>query len=158
MVSPRGLKQGIAQRARVGFFTRSDKTMLAEGSRTRIGVHLTQACALRRGDGGLFVGASLGTASSSSDRCDRLVERVDLADERTKRDAHAVGEHELAVVVETVGDQALQAIGVLGALGREDADLPHVPAQGVDERSAPGGATRARADSALTSVQRRAAA
>jgi len=32
-VSLRGLEQGIAQRARVGFFTRSDKTILAEDTR-----------------------------------------------------------------------------------------------------------------------------
>ena len=32
-VSPRGLKQGIAQRARVGFFTRSDKAVPAKEAR-----------------------------------------------------------------------------------------------------------------------------
>ena len=33
------------------------------------------------------------------DRSDRLFECVDLADERTKRDAYAIGDHELAVLV-----------------------------------------------------------
>ena len=33
------------------------------------------------------------------DRSDRLVEPVDLADERTKRDAYAIGDHDLAVLV-----------------------------------------------------------
>ena len=32
-VSPRGLKQGIAQRARVGFFTHSDKAVPAKEAR-----------------------------------------------------------------------------------------------------------------------------
>ena len=36
------------------------------------------------------------------DRSDRLVERVDLADERRERVAHALGDHDLAVVVDPV--------------------------------------------------------
>src|SRR5271165_3366037 len=61
------------------------------------------------------------------DRSDRLVEGVDLADERTKRDAHAIGDHDLAVVVEAVGGHALQVIGVLRTLRRDDADLAKWP-------------------------------
>jgi hypothetical protein len=78
------------------------------------------------------------------DRCDRLVERVDLTHERTKRGAHAVGDHDLAVVGEAVGGQALEAIGVLRALRRDDADLGHVPAQGVEKRRALAGQKLAR--------------
>ena len=52
------------------------------------------------------------------DHGDRLVERVDLANERTQRGAHAIGDHDLAVAVEAVGGQALQVIGVLRALRR----------------------------------------
>ena len=80
----------------------------------------------------------------SVDRCDRLVERVDLTDERTKRRAHAVGDHDLAVVVVAVGGEALQVIGVMRALRRDDADLGEMPAQGVDERSALAGEQLAR--------------
>src|SRR5208337_1827993 len=50
------------------------------------------------------------------DRGDRLVEPVDLADQRTKRGAHAIGDHDLAIVVVAVGDEALQVVGVLRAL------------------------------------------
>jgi SAM domain (Sterile alpha motif) len=49
------------------------------------------------------------------DRSDRLIQRVDLADKRTKRAAHAIGDDDLAILVETVGSHALQAIGVLRA-------------------------------------------
>ena len=37
------------------------------------------------------------------DRSDGLIERVDLADKRTKCAAHAIGDHDLAILVETVG-------------------------------------------------------
>jgi hypothetical protein len=47
-------------------------------------------------------------AASPVDRGNRLVERVDLADEQTKHDAHTIGDHNLAVLVEAVGGQALQ--------------------------------------------------
>ncbi len=57
------------------------------------------------------------------DRSDRLVERVDLTDKRTKRDAHVIGDDDLAILVETVGGHALQAIGMLRALRRDEADL-----------------------------------
>ena len=70
------------------------------------------------------------------DRHDRLVERVDLIDERRKRPAHAVGDHDLAVLVEAVGGQPLQRIGVLRPLRRDHADLGHVSAQGVEQRRA----------------------
>ena len=46
------------------------------------------------------------------DRSDGLIERVDLADKRTKCAAHAIGDHDLAILVETVGSHALQAIGM----------------------------------------------
>jgi hypothetical protein len=53
---------------------------------------------------------------------------VDLADQRTKRAAHAIGDDDLAILVETVGSHALQAIGMLRALRRDKAasaeDLP----------------------------------
>src|ERR1700692_4148698 len=49
------------------------------------------------------------------DRSDGLIERVDLADKRTKRAAHAIGDHDLAILVETVGSHALQSIGMLRA-------------------------------------------
>ena len=35
------------------------------------------------------------------DRSDRLIERVDLADKRTKCAAHAIGDHDLAILVKT---------------------------------------------------------
>ena len=70
------------------------------------------------------------------ERSDRLVERIDLTDERTKRGAHAIGDHDLAVVIEAVGGHALEVIGVLAALRRDDADLGHVAAQRVEQRSA----------------------
>ena len=41
------------------------------------------------------------------DRSDGLIQRVDLADKRTKCAAHAIGEHDLAILVETVGSHAL---------------------------------------------------
>src|ERR1700722_12718165 len=37
------------------------------------------------------------------DRSDGLIQRVDLADKRTKCAAHAIGDHDLAILVETVG-------------------------------------------------------
>src|SRR5271169_2752288 len=42
------------------------------------------------------------------DRSDRLVERVYVTDKRTKRDAHAIGDDDLAFLAETVGSHALQ--------------------------------------------------
>ncbi len=78
------------------------------------------------------------------DRSDRLVEGVDLADERTKRDAHAIGDHDLAVVVEAVGGHALQVIGVLRTLRRDDADLGQMAAQRIERRRALAGEQFAR--------------
>src|SRR5271168_2680715 len=46
---------------------------------------------------------------------DRLVERVDLADERTKRHADAIGDDDLAIRVEAVASHALQPIGMAHA-------------------------------------------
>src|SRR5260370_32445842 len=66
------------------------------------------------------------------DLADRLVERVDLANERGERRAHAIGDHDLAVVVEAVGKEALELISMLRALRRDDAD----------PRVKPGDATR----------------
>ena len=57
------------------------------------------------------------------DRSDGLIERVDLADKRTKCAAHAIGDDDLAILVETVDSHALQAIGMLRALRRDKADL-----------------------------------
>jgi hypothetical protein len=45
-----------------------------------------------------------------------------LTDERAKRDAYAVGKQDLAALVEAVDGQALQVIGVVRALWRDDAD------------------------------------
>src|SRR5208337_71718 len=66
----------------------------------------------------------------------RLVERVYLTDKRTKRAAHAIGDDDLAILVETVGSHALQAIGMLRALRRDEADLGQMAAQGVERRRA----------------------
>src|ERR1700722_6666803 len=49
------------------------------------------------------------------DHSDRLIERVDLADKRTKCAAHAIGDEDLAILVETVGHHALQSIGMAHA-------------------------------------------
>src|SRR5271168_1456386 len=68
------------------------------------------------------------------DRSDRLVERVYLTDQRTKRDAHAIGDDDLAILVETVGSHALQAIGMLRALRRDEADLGKMTAQSIERR------------------------
>jgi hypothetical protein len=38
------------------------------------------------------------------DRSDRLVERVYLTDKQTKRAAHAIGDHDLAILVETTSE------------------------------------------------------
>jgi hypothetical protein len=46
-----------------------------------------------------------------------------LRDERPERDAHAVGNHNLAVFVEPVDGQPLQVISMLHALRCDDADL-----------------------------------
>src|ERR1700730_8489342 len=56
------------------------------------------------------------------DRSDGLIQRVNLADKRTKCAAHAIGDHDLAILVETVGRHALQAIGMAPALRRREAD------------------------------------
>src|SRR6202046_4878832 len=62
------------------------------------------------------------------DRSDCLIERVDLADKRTKGAAHAIGDHDLAILVETVGSHALQSIGMAhapyGAIRRISARWP----------------------------------
>src|ERR1700723_216247 len=78
------------------------------------------------------------------DRSDGLIERVDLADKRTKRAAHAIGDHDLAILVETVGSHALQAIGMLRALRRDEADLGQMAAQSVERRRALAGEQLAR--------------
>src|SRR5277367_5815306 len=78
------------------------------------------------------------------DRSDRLVERVYLTDKRTKRAAHAVGDNDLAVLVETVGSHALQAIGMLRALRRDEADLGQMTAQSIERRRALAGEQLAR--------------
>ena len=70
------------------------------------------------------------------DRSDRLVERVDLTDERAKRHAYAVGKQDLAVLVEAAGGQALQVVCVLRALRGDDADIGQVTAQRVEKRGA----------------------
>ena len=57
------------------------------------------------------------------DHSDRLVERVYVTDKRTKRAAHAIGDDDLAILVETVGSHALQAMGMVRALRRDEADL-----------------------------------
>src|SRR5271170_4669418 len=49
------------------------------------------------------------------DRADRLIQRVDLADKRTKGAAYAIGDDDLAILVEAVGSHALQAIGMAHA-------------------------------------------
>ena len=78
------------------------------------------------------------------DRSDRLVERVDLTDERTKRRAHAIGDHDLAVVVEAVGRQALEAVGVCAPCGATTPISARWPAQGVEKRRALAGQQLAR--------------
>src|SRR5450432_2265215 len=49
------------------------------------------------------------------DRSDCLIQRVDLPDKRTKCAAHAIGDDDLAILVEAVGSHALQAIGMAHA-------------------------------------------
>src|ERR1700722_1546498 len=65
-----------------------------------------------------------------------LIERVDLADKRTKCAAHAIGDHDLAILVETVAGHALQAIGMVRALRRDEADLGQMAAQSIERRRA----------------------
>ena len=72
-------------------------------------------------------------AISLVDRSYRLVE-LDLTDERTKRPAHAIGDDDLAILVETVGGHGLQAIGMLPR--RDEADLGQMGAQSIERRHA----------------------
>ena len=91
------------------------------------------------------------------DCSDRLVERIDMTDQRTQRRAHAIRNHDLAVVVKNVGGQALQVISMLRPLRCDDADLGHVPAQGVKQRGALAGEelrARWRINSAWLSIER----
>jgi hypothetical protein len=53
--------------------------------------------------------------------------RLDLRDERPERDAHAVGNHNLAVFVEAIDGQPLEVISMLHPLRRDDADLGQMP-------------------------------
>src|ERR1700729_1593720 len=78
------------------------------------------------------------------DRSDGLIERVNLADKRTKCAAHAIGDHDLAILVETVGHHALQAIGMVRALRRDEADLGQMAAQSIERRRALAGEQLAR--------------
>ena len=49
----------------------------------------------------LAVSSVLADASSVlSDRLDRFVERIDLSDERSQGEAHAVGNHDLTVLID----------------------------------------------------------
>src|ERR1700723_1821283 len=66
------------------------------------------------------------------DRSDCLIERVDLADKRTKCAAHAIGDHDLAILVETVVSHALPAIGMVRALRGDEADLGEMAAQSIE--------------------------
>src|ERR1700734_2765406 len=66
------------------------------------------------------------------------------SDKRTKRAAHAIGDDDLAILVETVGSHALQAIGMLRALRRDEADLGQMAAQSVERRRALAGEQLAR--------------
>ena len=68
------------------------------------------------------------------DRLDRLVERVDLLDERRQPGANGLAHDDLAVVVGLALGKALQAISVARALRRDDADFAQVAAQRVEER------------------------
>jgi hypothetical protein len=71
------------------------------------------------------------------DRLDCLVERVDLPDKREEGDAHAIGNHDLAVVIDAVvGQQPLEGISVLNALRGDDPDFRQMAAQGVERRRA----------------------
>ena len=70
------------------------------------------------------------------DRLDCFVERVDLPDKREEGDAHAIGNHDLAVVIDAVVGQPLEGISVLNALRGDDPDFRQMAAQGVQRRRA----------------------
>jgi hypothetical protein len=78
------------------------------------------------------------------DRSDGLIQHVDLADKRTKCAAHAIGNHDLAILVETVGSHALQVIGLVRALRCDEADLGQTAAQSIERRRALAGEQLAR--------------
>ena len=74
-----------------------------------------------------------------------LIERLNLLAQRAKRPANAFGNHDLAVLVGAIAQHPLQPIGVLRPLRRDDSDLGHVSAQGVNQRRALTGEQFARA-------------
>jgi hypothetical protein len=91
------------------------------------------------------------------DRSDRLIQRVDLADKRTKCAAHAIGDDDLAILVEAVGSHALQAIGMLRALRRDEADLGQMARKAIERRRALAGSSsraRWRINAAWFSIER----
>jgi hypothetical protein len=67
------------------------------------------------------------------DRLDRFVERIDLSYKRGKGEAHAIGNHDLAVVVDAVAGQPLEGISVLNPLRRR----LRFPTDGCAGRGAP---------------------
>ena len=70
------------------------------------------------------------------DRLDGFVERVNLPDERSEGEAHAVGNHDLAVLIDAAVDQLLERIRVRSPLRGDNADLRQMAAQGVERRRA----------------------
>ena len=70
------------------------------------------------------------------DRLDCFVERVDLPDKREEGEAHAVGNHDLAVLIDAAVGQLLERISVRNPLRGDHADLRQMAAQGVERRRA----------------------
>ena len=70
------------------------------------------------------------------DRLDCFVERIDLSDERSEGEAHAVGNHDLAVLIDAAVGQFLERVSVRNPLRGDDADLRQMAAQGVERRRA----------------------
>src|ERR1700722_19517950 len=83
---------------------------------------------------------------------------VDLADKRTKCAAHAIGDHDLAILVETVGHHALQAIGMAhapcGAIRPISARWPHKALSAAVRWLASNSRARWRISSARLSIER----
>jgi hypothetical protein len=61
------------------------------------------------------------------DRCNPVIQRIDLSRQRRERNANALGNHDLAVLIRAVRQHPLQSIGVLGALGRHEPILLRCP-------------------------------
>jgi hypothetical protein len=65
-----------------------------------------------------------------------VIQRIDLSRQRRERNANALGNPDLAVLIRAVRQHPLQSIGVLGALGRHEPDLAQMPVQCIEQRRA----------------------